>query len=106
MYYVSTSGNTILKKSLWYLYEKCTYLIKKGEVNLEKEEILSLEHPLKEKYVSKVTRHKDYSVLVTLEWIGAPIEFLNAWKFKELPSDTYVAEIKENRKNSKKSKQK
>ena len=96
--YISESGNTILKESLWYLYEKCTYIIRKGMFNLEKEETLRLDKPLKDKYVNKFTNHKDYTVLVTLEWIGAPKEFLNKYNFKELNINEYKETIKLNRK--------
>lgn len=96
--YISPSGNTILKQSLWFLYEKNTYILRKGMVNLEKEEIIKLDKPLKEKYVNKYIKHKDYTILVSIEWIGAPLEFLIKYNFTKLDIDTYKETIKLNRK--------
>ena len=99
--YISPSGHTILDLALSFIYEIEVRRIYPDRVELVSSQKISKAQPLKEKYVTKYNKTKDYVEIVTVEWIGAPLKFIVDNNFELLDCDTYINNIKEQRKNKK-----
>lgn len=102
MFYESPSGNTILERSSKFLYEQTIYLLYPDRLELYSESLIRRDTPYKKKYLTKYIKKKDFTIINTIEWIGAPIEFLNKNNFTVLDTENYIESIKQLRKNKKK----